>query len=89
VLYHVSANRDEAVFAEPGRLDLSRSPNPHLAFGVGPHMCLGAHLARLEAATLLRELSPYLERFELTGPVVRLRSNFMNGVKTMPARFAR
>jgi cytochrome P450 len=89
VVYYASANRDEAVFDEPGRLDLARAPNPHLAFGIGPHFCLGAHLARLEAAAMLEALLPHLPGLELTGPVVRLESNFMNAVKAMPARFAR
>lgn len=88
VVYYVSANRDEGVFAAPDRLDLARTPNPHLAFGVGPHFCLGAALARVEAATLLDALRPHLSRLELSGPVVRLRSNFMNGIKAMPARWA-
>lgn len=87
VLYYSSANRDEQVFADPDRLDLDRSPNPHLAFGVGPHFCLGARLARAEAATMLDVLRPHLNRLELTGPIVRLASNFMNGIKSMPARF--
>jgi cytochrome P450 len=88
VLYYISANRDEELFDTPHRLDLGRSPNPHLAFGVGPHFCLGAQLARLEATTMLTLLRPHLHRFELTGPVVRLASNFMNGIKSLPARFA-
>jgi long-chain acyl-CoA synthetase len=86
VMYYVSANRDAAVFAEPDRLDLGRTPNPHLSFGIGPHFCLGAHLARLELTALLSAVRPYLARFELTGPVARLESNFVNGVKSMPAR---
>jgi cytochrome P450 len=88
VMYYASANRDEAVFDRPDRLDLARDPNPHLAFGIGPHFCLGAHLARLEAAILLETLRPHLARLRLAGPPVRLESNFMNGVKAMPARFA-
>ncbi|MDL4820270.1 cytochrome P450 [Actinomadura opuntiae] len=88
VVYYTSANRDETVFADPGRLDLSRRPNPHLAFGIGPHFCLGAHLARLELAELLTALRPHLARFEPLGPAVRLESNFVNGVKSLPARFA-
>jgi cytochrome P450 len=87
VIYYTSANRDAAVFRDPDRLDLTRDPNPHLAFGVGPHFCLGSHLARLEAATLLTALRPHLPRLELTGPPTRLESNFVNGAKTMPARF--
>jgi cytochrome P450 len=89
VLYFISANRDAAVFADSGRLDLGRDPNPHLAFGIGSHFCLGAHLARLEMAALLTELKPYLAWLELTGPMARLESNFVNGVKAMPARIKR
>ena len=85
VLYYVSANRDTAVFAEPDRLELGREPNPHLAFGVGPHFCLGSHLARLELTELLTAIRPYLSTMELTGPAVRLESNFVNGIKSMPA----
>jgi cytochrome P450 len=88
VMYYASANRDEAVFDRPDALDVARSPNPHLALGIGPHFCLGAHLARLEAAALLEALLPHLGRLELAGPVVRLESNFMNAVKAMPARLA-
>lgn len=86
VLFYVSANRDAAVFADPQRLDLGRDPNPHLAFGIGPHFCLGAHLARLELVTVLSALRPHLGQLELTGPVVRLESNFVNAVKSMPVR---
>lgn len=88
VLFYVSANRDEAVFADPDRLDLRRRPNPHLAFGVGPHYCLGSHLAHLEARVLLDELRPYLDRLVLAGPPVRLESTFVNGIKNLPAGFA-
>jgi cytochrome P450 len=86
VVYYTSANRDEEVFPAADRLDLARTPNPHFAFGVGLHACLGAHLARLEVAALLEALRPHLARLELDGPPVRLRSNFMNGLKSMPAR---
>lgn len=88
VVYYTSANRDEEVFTDPDRLDLGRDPNPHLAFGTGPHFCLGAHLARLELTALLRAAGPRLARFEITGPVTRLESSFVNAVKSMPARFA-
>ncbi|WP_378730194.1 cytochrome P450 [Nocardia brasiliensis] len=87
VLYYISANRDRRVFDAPDRLRLARDPNPHLAFGVGPHFCLGAHLARLEAVTLFDELRPHLHRFELLGPATRLASNFTNGITSLPARF--
>jgi cytochrome P450 len=84
VLFYISANRDEAVFRSADRLDLGRQPNPHLAFGVGPHYCLGSHLAHLEARTLLGELRPHLSRLRVTGPPVRLQSSFMNGIKSLP-----
>lgn len=87
VLYFVSANRDEDVFHQPDRLDLGRSPNPHLAFGVGPHYCVGSHLAHLEAQVLLDTLRPHLPRLRRAGPVVRLESTFMNGIKSLPMTF--
>ncbi|MEW2144944.1 cytochrome P450 [Micromonospora vinacea] len=86
VLYYTSANRDPAVFIEPDRLDLGRSPNPHLAFGIGPHFCLGAHLARHELAALLRAILPHLPSLVRTGPEIRLESNFVNGLKSFPAQ---
>lgn len=86
VLYYTSANRDERRFAGADTLDLGRDPNPHLAFGIGPHYCLGAHLARLELATLLTWLRPHLSGLALTTTPVRLESNFVNAVKSMPAR---
>jgi len=85
VVYYVSANRDPAAFTDPDRLDLGRVDNPHLAFGVGPHYCLGAHLARLELMALLAAIRPHLPRFALAGPATRLQSNFVNGFKSMPA----
>jgi cytochrome P450 len=88
VLYYASGNRDEAVFDEPDRLDLSRHPNPHLGFGIGPHFCLGAALARMECAALLEALAPWLARLEPAGPPQRLASNFVNGLKAMPCRIA-
>ncbi len=88
VLYYVAANRDEAVYADPDRLDLGRRPNPHLAFGVGPHYCIGSHLASLEARAMLDALRPHLSRLRLAGPPVRLASSFMNGIKSLPVEFA-
>jgi cytochrome P450 len=87
VLFYVSANRDERVFAEPQRVDLFRKPNPHLSFGIGPHFCLGSHLARMEAAALLSALRPHLPALRPDGKVVRLESNFVNGMKSMPVRW--
>lgn len=88
VLYYASGNRDEAVFTEPEHVDVGRHPNPHLSFGFGPHFCLGAALARLEAAALLEALGGDLARFELTAPVQRMQSNFVNAIGSMPARIA-
>ncbi|MBV9449469.1 MAG: cytochrome P450 [Streptosporangiaceae bacterium] len=84
VLYYISANRDETVFRAPDRLDLGRQPNPHLAFGVGPHYCLGSHLAHLETRIMLDAMRPYLADLRLAGPVTRLQSSFMNGIKSLP-----
>ncbi|MGO9955396.1 MAG: cytochrome P450, partial [Solirubrobacteraceae bacterium] len=89
VMYYISGNYDEDVFAQPHRLDLARRPNPHLGFGIGPHFCLGAALARIEAAALLEALGPDLDRFEPTAAPERLQSNFVNGLKSMPARIRR
>ncbi|MEW6272204.1 MAG: cytochrome P450 [Thermodesulfobacteriota bacterium] len=87
VVYYQSANRDEDVFPDPYRFDVARSPNNHLAFGIGEHFCLGANLARLEIRVMFEEILRRLPDIELAGPVRRLRSNFINGVKEMPVRF--
>jgi cholest-4-en-3-one 26-monooxygenase len=84
-MFYASANRDERVFADPDRFDITRDPNPHVTFGGGgPHFCLGANLARLEMRTLFGELARRCERIEPTGEVKRLRSYFINGIKTLP-----
>ena len=87
VVWYVSANFDEAVFDDPMRFDVGRTPNRHLAFGGGgPHYCLGAYLAKLEVQVLFDELLPRLAAMELAGPVERVRSNFANALKRMPVR---
>jgi cytochrome P450 len=87
VTWYTSANRDEEVFPEPYRFDVTRTPNEHVTFGPGgPHFCLGAHLARLETTILFEELLPRIRSLELVGPVERIRSNFVNGIKRMPVR---
>jgi cytochrome P450 len=86
-LFYPSANRDEEVFEEPFAFRVAREPNPHLAFGIGEHFCLGAHLARLELQIIFRELLRRLEHVELAGPVDRLRSSFVGGIKHMPVRY--
>jgi cytochrome P450 len=87
VLWYVSGNRDEAEFAGPGVFDVGRAPNRHLSFGRGgPHLCLGAHLARLEVRIVLAALARRVARFELAGEPRRIRSNFTNGLKALPVR---
>jgi len=88
VVFYTSANRDEAVFAEPEEFDVGRDPNPHLGFGGGgPHFCLGRHLAALELRVLLQALTERMPGIRLDGEPDRLRSNFINGIKHMPVRF--
>jgi cytochrome P450 family 142 subfamily A polypeptide 1 len=87
ILLYPSANRDEAVFDRPEALDLSREPNPHLAFGFGPHFCLGASLARLELRVMFRELLTRLPDLELVGATPYRPSNFISGPEAMPVRF--
>lgn len=87
LLFYPSANRDEEVFPEPFRFDVTRSPNEHLAFGLGEHFCLGANLARLELEAMFGEVVRRLEDIELAGPVERVRSIFVGGIKRMPIRF--
>lgn len=84
VVFHASANRDERVFTDPDRLDLSRAPNPHVSFGDGPHVCLGAHFARLQLRVLYREAMRALPVLRPAGPPERLVSNFINGIKSLP-----
>ncbi len=87
VIWYISANRDEDVFPHADRFDVGRTPNEHLAFGLGAHFCLGNNLARLEIKVLFEELLRRLPDIEIAGPVRRLRSNFINGIKAMPVRF--
>jgi cytochrome P450 len=84
VVSFISANRDEAVFAAPGRFDIRRHPNPHLVFGHGPHFCLGAHLARTQMRALFEEVLARTSSLRAAGPPSYLRSNFQRGVKRLP-----
>lgn len=85
LLFYNSANRDEDVFADPFVFDLGRNPNPHLGFGgQGPHFCLGANLARREIALVFRALFTQMPGLEVIGEPVRLRSSFINGIKSLP-----
>jgi cytochrome P450 len=90
VLWYVSGNRDEAEFTEPDTFDVGRSPNRHLSFGRGgPHLCLGAHLARLEVRIVLEALAQRVAGFELAARPRRIRSNFTNGLRDLPLRVRR
>ena len=85
--WFISANRDEAVFEDPYTFDIRRTPNKHVAFGAGgPHFCLGSGLARLQLNIMFEELARRVSRIEPLGEPVRLRSNFMNGIKHLPVR---
>ncbi|MFF7989148.1 cytochrome P450 [Kitasatospora xanthocidica] len=90
VVYHASANRDESVFPDPDRLDLTRTPNDHVSFGFGPHFCVGARLARIQMAALIRRVVAGLPGLELASdaPPKRLVSNFQNGLKELRLRWA-
>ena len=87
VLFYASANRDEDVFDEPFQLRLDRHPNRHLAFGVGEHFCMGAHLARKTSGAIFRELVTRLESVELAGMPERTASNLVPGFKHLPIRY--
>ncbi|HWA60588.1 MAG TPA: cytochrome P450 [Caulobacteraceae bacterium] len=87
VMYFGSANRDGAKFVHPDTLDLSRDPNEHIAFGTGPHGCLGQHIARVEIDAMLREVLTRMDGFELAAAPEWLPSNFISGPKAMPLKF--
>ena len=90
LLLYPSANRDEAVFADPDQFDIARTPNDHVAFGAfGRHHCLGAPLARLELRVLFEELLVRLEDLELaeSGDLPRRRGNFVLGLERVPVTF--
>ncbi len=88
VFFHISANRDESVFENPQTFDITRNPNPHMAFGAGgPHFCLGANLARMEIRVMFEHLLDRMPDMELAGDVQRLQSAFISGVKHIPIAF--
>lgn len=87
VMYFGAANRDPAAFDRPETLDLARDPNPHIAFGTGPHGCLGQHIARIEIDAMLAEVLTRMGDFQLAAPPEWLPSNFISGPKAMPLRF--
>jgi cholest-4-en-3-one 26-monooxygenase len=84
VMYYGAANRDPSVFSDPEVFDIARRPNPHLAFGTGTHFCVGSHLARLELRIAFEEILGRYPRLRVDGPIERLQSNFISGIKSMP-----
>jgi cytochrome P450 len=86
-LWHAAGNRDERIFDRPGEFDLGRTPNKHMAFGYGPHFCVGSYLAKVEIAELLTALRDYTTGFEQTAVALRIRSNFLVGFATLSVRF--
>jgi cytochrome P450 len=87
VMFYASANRDEEVFEAPFEFRIDRSPNPHLAFGIGEHFCLGANLARRSQRALFRELAQRMEWAELAGEPEQIHSAFVVGLKKLPMRY--
>ena len=86
-IWYASANLDEEIFADPVSFDISRTPNEHVAFGAGgQYFCLGANLARLEIRVFLEGFVRRVAAIERRGPMTRLRSSFINGIKHMPVR---
>jgi len=88
MLCYPSGNRDEEVFEDPYEFRVDRSPNRHLAFGYGAHLCLGQHLAKMEMRILWEELLPRLASVELAGEAKLSEANFVNGPKALPIRYA-
>ena len=88
VVYYGAANRDPEVFENPEAFDITRKPNPHLAFGVGTHFCMGSHIARLEMRVTLEEFLRRYPKISLAGPPERQQSNFISGIKRLPLKLA-
>jgi cytochrome P450 len=88
MMCYPSANRDEDVFSDPFSFDITRSPNRHIAFGYGPHLCLGQHLAKMEIRIFFEELLARLDHIELVGAPAWVQSNFVSGLKRLPVHYA-
>ena len=87
VPWFASGNRDDTVFENPNKFDVTRNPNEHMSFGRGgPHMCLGNALARIELRVMFEDLVNRVDKVERTGDVDFLRSNFVHGIKRMPVK---
>jgi cytochrome P450 len=86
MLLYQSGNRDADIFEEPDVFNIDRHPNKHIAFGYGPHMCIGMHLAKQELRIMTEELLPKIESIELTGPTKVIQTTFVGGLKNMPVK---
>ena len=86
-LLYISGNRDEEIWPDPFKFDISRENNRHVAFGYGAHVCLGQHLAKMEIRAFFKELLGRLDSIEMTGPSKRVQSTFVSGLKTLPVRY--
>ncbi|MGH2627062.1 MAG: cytochrome P450, partial [Anaerolineales bacterium] len=87
VMWYPAVNRDEKIFLDGDVFNVARTPNEHLAFGIGEHFCLGAGFARLELKLMFEELFRRFPDIEMDGPAERLRSSFIGGIKHLPVRF--
>jgi cytochrome P450 len=88
VMFYGSANRDEDIFESPNTFDITRDPNPHVAFGAGgPHLCLGMHVARVELAVMFKELLTRMPNVEANGDFARMHSSFIAGIHSMPVKY--
>ena len=87
MMCYPSACRDEDAFPEPFTFKVDRKPNAHLAFGFGPHVCMGQYLAKLEMSVFFREFLNHVEEVELDGAPEQSRTLFMGGLKHLPIRF--
>ena len=88
VMFYGSANRDEDVFVNPNTFDITRDPNPHVAFGAGgPHLCLGMHVARVELAVMFKELLTRMPLVQPDGAFERMNSSFIAGIHSMPVKY--
>jgi cytochrome P450 len=87
MLCYASANRDEEIFEQPFTFKIDRKPNKQIAFGFGPHLCLGQHMARMEIRILFEELLPLLKSVKLAGEPRMTESFFVNGLKSLPIEF--
>ena len=87
-MWYCSANRDEEIFPNPFHFDVTRPKEPaHLGFGIGQHYCLGSRLAEVQLRIVFEELLRRFPDIAPVGPRKRLRSNFLNGIKSLPVRF--